>query len=131
MKTGEHINQYGVPVSEHVCDTCKEPFTLTPAVDAQKDGWDNCMSKECGSYDSARDPERFFAPAVVEGNLVDLGENVVDLAAKLPHRTMETICLKCLYRCVSLFPADVPLIKHECGNCHETGYVIGTGQWMD
>ena len=47
MKTGEHTNEWGVRVTEHVCETCGVDFTICPGVD----DWPNCLDEVCGSYD--------------------------------------------------------------------------------
>lgn len=47
MKTGQHTNEYGVKVTEHICDTCGAPFTICPGVD----DWANCLAEDCDSYD--------------------------------------------------------------------------------
>lgn len=51
MKTGEHTNEHGVKVTEHVCDTCGEKFTICPGVD----DWPDCLSDDCTSYDPDRE----------------------------------------------------------------------------
>ena len=62
---GEHLNlsfsqnRHGVIVSDHICDTCDEPFTVTPAVDETRWGG-SCLDVTCKSYDPARDADRFF-----------------------------------------------------------------------
>ena len=55
MRTGESVNEFGTPVSTHVCDTCGEPFTLCPAQGEDKPGWENCLAETCPSYDLSRD----------------------------------------------------------------------------
>ena len=51
MKTGEHTNEHGVRVTEHVCETCGGVFTICPGVD----DWSNCLSEDCASYDPERE----------------------------------------------------------------------------
>ena len=51
MKTGEHTNEHGVRVTEHICDTCGVEFTVCPGVD----GWDDCLAESCLSYDPERE----------------------------------------------------------------------------
>jgi len=53
------VNQYGTAVSEHICNTCGRPFTLTPS-QAGKEGWDNCLDITCDSYDESRDADLLF-----------------------------------------------------------------------
>lgn len=51
MKTGEHTNEHGVKVTEYICDTCGNTFTVCPGVD----DWDNCLAENCASYDPERE----------------------------------------------------------------------------
>ena len=55
MHTGYSTNQYGTPISTHICDTCGEPFTLCPGVEPEREDWDNCLATTCDSYDPMRD----------------------------------------------------------------------------
>lgn len=57
---GFDLNQYGTMYSRHVCDTCGEGFTVTPAVPLEGKGWDNCTAPGCASYDVNRDIDRLF-----------------------------------------------------------------------
>ena len=52
-------NEYGTPISEHLCETCFTTFTLCPARPNDK-GWKNCLGIECPSYDSKRDIDKYF-----------------------------------------------------------------------
>ena len=58
MFKGIGINEFGSPISEHVCDVCDDSFTVCPP--ALGDGWDNCLSESCPSYDEDRDAGRLF-----------------------------------------------------------------------
>ena len=60
MKTGESFNEYGTPVSKHICDTCGNEFTVCPKIDDSNKNWDNCLGEECDSYDSSRDADKLF-----------------------------------------------------------------------
>lgn len=53
---------------------------------------------------------------------------VVDLDDHRPHRTLEVICVKCLFRYWAVAPAEAPLISYECKTCGP-GFIISTGQW--
>ena len=55
-------------------------------------------------------------------------ENIED---SLKHRVAETICINCKHRWVAVYPATTPLIDLECPGCHESGYVITTGEIAD
>ncbi len=46
-KTGEHTNIHGVRVTEHICDTCGNTFTICPGID----DYPNCGDIDCTSYD--------------------------------------------------------------------------------
>lgn len=46
------INEFGVKISEHKCNTCGVIFTLCPV---EETGWEDCLSKNCESYDPDRD----------------------------------------------------------------------------
>lgn len=50
-KTDERTNKHGVRVTEHICETCGEPFTVCPGVD----DWPDCLSDTCASYDASRE----------------------------------------------------------------------------
>lgn len=53
------FNEYGTPVSVHVCEVCGQTFTICPpVVDEPTCGDPN----SCESYDPSRDPTCFFAP---------------------------------------------------------------------
>lgn len=56
----------GTRVSLHLCDTCNREFTLCPAVDPDKEGWENCLYWSCKSYDVKRDLELSF----ITGNTI-------------------------------------------------------------
>ena len=64
MKIGMGYNEYGTPISIHICDSCHRRFTVCPAIEDGKPGWGNCLSPECASYDPDRDADKFFE----EGN---------------------------------------------------------------
>ena len=51
MKTGQHTNEYGVRVTEHICKTCGVEFTVCPGID----NWNDCLVEPCQSYDPERD----------------------------------------------------------------------------
>jgi hypothetical protein len=52
---------------------------------------------------------------------------VTDLEDEKPHVVSEVICVKCLYRWISVRQLKT-LLKHlECPNCGQ-GYVIETGE---
>jgi hypothetical protein len=55
VRIGESVNEYGTPVSVHVCDTCGQGFTCCPAIPEGQPGWENCLSESCPSYDLSRD----------------------------------------------------------------------------
>ena len=57
-------------------------------------------------------------------------EQITDINSLKAHRTLEVICVKCLYRYVAVALAETPLIKYECKDCGP-GYVIATGQWIN
>lgn len=56
-------NQYGTPVDVYRCETCQGEFTVCPAHEdrSRDDQWRGCLAEACGSYDPARDADRFFA----------------------------------------------------------------------
>lgn len=56
---------------------------------------------------------------------------ILDIADNIPHRVSEVVCLKCLYRWIAVRPVATPLIKLECPCCHESGFVIETGENFD
>jgi hypothetical protein len=60
MKINELANEHGTLTSHHVCDTCKTSFTITPAAPGNGEGYENCLSTECDSYDPHRDVDILF-----------------------------------------------------------------------
>lgn len=61
MKIAESVNDYGTPVSVHVCETCGNSFTLCPLVtDKESTKWPDCLAQECESYDEDRDVDKLF-----------------------------------------------------------------------
>lgn len=54
------LNEYGIPVSVHKCDSCGLQFTVCPAVDPDGVNWGGCLSRICISYDLKRDADRLF-----------------------------------------------------------------------
>lgn len=56
--------------------------------------------------------------------------NIINIEANLPHTISEVICLKCLYRWISVRPIKTRLKNIECPNCGR-GFVIETGQSME
>ena len=59
MKLCESYNEYGIVVAHYLCDTCGCSYTITPAPESD-DGWHNCLSPECESYDPKRDVDDLF-----------------------------------------------------------------------
>jgi hypothetical protein len=54
FKVGEDVNEFGTPVSHHICCECGDMFTVCPpALDGVQ--WGGCQSEECESYDINRD----------------------------------------------------------------------------
>jgi hypothetical protein len=45
-------NDYGTPVSVHICDDCGTQFTVCPP---GKEDWGGCLHEDCESYDINRD----------------------------------------------------------------------------
>ena len=60
MKVADDFNEYGTPVSWHLCQTCGYYFSLCPAVSYAAPGWNYCMADECASYDPDRDADILF-----------------------------------------------------------------------
>lgn len=70
MKTGMSVNEYGTPISLHICEYCQVEFTVVPAIPDDPDvlnGWRGCLTPECESYDQSRDVDAmmFFGIAKV------------------------------------------------------------------
>lgn len=53
------LNEYGMLVSVHECETCGCEFTMCPAIKDDKN-WKHCLSLDCDSYDSERDVDKLF-----------------------------------------------------------------------
>lgn len=51
---GGYVNDYGTPVSRHICMTCNRPYTVCPEV-IDDEHWKNCLADDCKSYDPSRD----------------------------------------------------------------------------
>lgn len=52
---GYEQNEYGTWMARFVCQTCGDPFTVTP-VPATGLSWSNCLAEWCDSYSLERDP---------------------------------------------------------------------------
>jgi len=52
-------NKHGVCVSHHICDTCKQEFSICPMPPNLSD-WDHCYADNCESYDPERDADILF-----------------------------------------------------------------------
>lgn len=70
MKTGGGFNEYGTPMSLHVCDTCGCEFSVIPAIADGVPGWENCLGTECDSYDPNRDADKFFDDPALHDRIV-------------------------------------------------------------
>ncbi len=60
MHKGFKKNEHGVLVSIHECGACGTEFTVCPGIEPEKEGWENCLLPECGSYDPERDVDVVF-----------------------------------------------------------------------
>lgn len=61
MRVRDTTNEHGTPVVEYRCETCGETFTVCPAPDPIEDiNWTGCLAPNCGSYDPARDADKWF-----------------------------------------------------------------------
>ena len=54
-----------------------------------------------------------------------------DITECMPHVVQDTVCLKCLYRWIAVYPEGTLLKALQCPECHEQGYVIATGQELE
>ena len=52
---------------------------------------------------------------------------VTPIEERMPHRTAEVICLRCMYRYQGVWPEATPMKNLECPNCERVGFIIGTG----
>ena len=57
-----------------------------------------------------------------------MNENIVEFEEKLPHRVEEMICIRCKWRGIIVFPAELWFKRMECPKCHRKGFMISTGQ---
>lgn len=57
--------------------------------------------------------------------------NAFDIDELKEHLVSEVVCLKCLKRWIAVRPAETLLKKLECPRCHETGFVIETGEFLE
>ena len=53
---------------------------------------------------------------------------VAPIEERMPHRTAEAICLRCLHRYQAVWPEATPMKNLECPNCERVGFIIGTGE---
>jgi hypothetical protein len=75
MRLRETTNEFGTPVVEYRCETCRERFTVCPAPAAEEDDqWNGCTQPECASYDPERDVDKCFDEGKVK--FVVAGERV-------------------------------------------------------
>ena len=65
MHKGYGLNEYGTPVSFHICDTCGSEFNVCPAKTPEAKGWGSCMSTVYPSYDPRRDADKLFGEGKV------------------------------------------------------------------
>jgi hypothetical protein len=78
MHIGFEHNEYQVPVSKHICDTCGTEFTVCPAIRPGRRGWDNCLGRDCDSYEPHRDIDLFLDAGmvgVVKSRRIDESQN--------------------------------------------------------
>lgn len=67
MYLGLSTNEYGTPVSRHICDTCGKEYTVCPAIPPKRAAdWDGCLSVHCPTYDMSRDADLLFDMGVVQ-----------------------------------------------------------------
>ena len=52
---------------------------------------------------------------------------VTPIEERMPHRTAEVICLRCLHRYQAVWSEATPMKDLECPNCERIGFIIGTG----
>ncbi len=57
MKIRDSVNEFGTPVSVHVCEFCGDQFTVCPAriTDKEINSYRGCLAPGCESYDPQRD----------------------------------------------------------------------------
>ena len=60
MKTGEFTDNEGIIRSRHTCDKCGQSFDIAPAIKDNEEGYENCLTEECSSYDPHRDLDIIF-----------------------------------------------------------------------
>ena len=66
----ESLNEYGVPITVLVCESCQRQFTVTPALTPDRyEQWKGCTAPECPSYSLDRDVDIFF-DALAENDLI-------------------------------------------------------------
>ena len=53
------VNQYGTPISVHICQTCGHRFTVCPPAAGERT---NCTGDTCASYDPSLDASIYFLP---------------------------------------------------------------------
>lgn len=56
-KIRNDVNEFGSPVSVHLCAACGDEFTVCPPADENFGG---CLAPGCASYDPARDVDKLF-----------------------------------------------------------------------
>lgn len=69
MHVGFDINTDGDRVSKHICGCCGGPFTMFPPTTVDDDGWENCLSMDCPSFDLTRNVDfmRISDPSYLAG----------------------------------------------------------------
>lgn len=68
MKSGNSVNEYGTPVSAHICEFCGREFTVCPpAKDELLKYWRGCLAPECESYDPQRDVAYLLESCQIKG----------------------------------------------------------------
>ena len=55
----------------------------------------------------------------------------VDINENTPHKVSEVICINCKHRWIAVRPTVVRLTELECPECHQSGFVIETGEILE
>jgi hypothetical protein len=66
------LNEYGTPVSVHVCSGCGTDFTVCPAATGEHaDHWDEdgCLGVGCSTYDPSRDIDALWDQMQQRGHI--------------------------------------------------------------
>lgn len=79
MKIRDDFNEFGTPITVHLCEFCGNEFTVCPPVlDEKLDQWRGCLAVECPSYDPKRDIDKLFDNPLIYPEAKIIGNDLLN-----------------------------------------------------